>query len=101
MTAAPTRAVEKWFRLCWIDCSDADYFRSLATLSMPALAQASSLSPPGAPDTPTAPIVSLPILIGSAPCAGTMLVRRSAPASGLPLTPSANSPDDLAEVRAV
>ena len=60
---------------------------------MPALAQASSLSPPGAPETPTAPMVSLPTLIGSAPCAGTMLFRYRAPAVGLPLTVSANSPD--------
>ena len=43
------------------------YFSSAATFSMPALAQASSLSPPGAPDTPMAPIVSSPTLIGSAP----------------------------------
>src|SRR6266700_2112647 len=77
------------------------YFRSAATLSMPALAQASSLSPPGAPETPTAPIVSSPTLIGSAPCAATMLLRRSAPAVKLPLTPSANSPDGRRMVRAV
>ena len=38
-----------------------------STLAMPALAQASSFSPPGAPDTPTPPIVSLPALIGT-PC---------------------------------
>ena len=80
-----------------VGCFRSTYFRSAATLSMPALAQASSFSPPGAPDTPTAPMVSLPILIGSAPCAGVMLVRNSAPAFGLPLTPSANSPDDRAE----
>src|SRR5215471_6260646 len=84
-----------------VDCVPAGHFRSAATLSMPALAQASSLSPPGAPDTPTAPIVSLPTLIGSAPRAGVMFVRKSAPAFGLPLTPSANSPDDLEKVRAV
>ena len=35
------------------------YFRSAETLSMPALAQASSLSPPGAPEMPMAPITSL------------------------------------------
>src|SRR5215472_4128584 len=101
MTAALIAGYRKSFRLRWIGRWNADYFRSAATLSMPALAQASSFSPPGAPDTPTAPIVSLPILIGSAPCAGVMLVRKSAPAFGLPLTPSANSPDDLEKVRAV
>src|ERR1700683_583692 len=69
------------------------HFSSAATLSMPALAQASSLSPPGAPETPTAPITSSPTLMGSAPRAGTMLVRNSAPAVGLFLTASANSPD--------
>src|SRR4029077_11818421 len=81
--------------------SDAGHFSSAATFSMPALAPASYFSPPGAPDTPTAPIVSLPTLIGSAPCAGVMLVRNNAPAFGLPFTPSANSPDDLEKVRAV
>ena len=38
-----------------------------ATLSIPALMQASSFSPPGAPDAPAAPMVSSPTLIGSAP----------------------------------
>src|SRR5216684_2905718 len=51
-----------------------DYLSWSATLSRPALTQASSLSPPGAPDTPAAPITSSPILTGSAPCAATMLV---------------------------
>src|SRR6202163_3740168 len=77
------------------------YFKSEATLSMPALAQASSLSPPGAPETPTAPMVSSPTLIGSAPCAGTMLFRYRAPAVGFFLTASANSPDGRLMVRAV
>src|ERR1700686_330742 len=77
------------------------YFNSEATLSMPALAQASSLSPPGAPETPTAPMVSLPTLIGSAPCAGTMLDRYRAPAVGLFLMVAANSPDGRLMVRAV
>src|SRR3984893_364098 len=77
------------------------YFNSEAALSMPALAQASSLSPPGAPETPTAPMVSLPTLIGSAPCAGTMLFRYRAPAVGFFLTASANSPDGRLMVRAV
>src|SRR5215467_312818 len=98
---AQRRAVEKSLPVVRGCCEEADHLRSAATLSMPALAQASSFSPPGAPDTPTAPIVSLPILIGSAPCAGVMFVRKSAPAFGLPLTPAANSPDDLEKVRAV
>ena len=45
----------------------ANYFRSAAIFAMPALAQASSLSPPGAPLTPTAPITTLPALIGTPP----------------------------------
>src|SRR5262249_41566443 len=46
-------------------------FRLAATLAMPALAQASSFSPPGAPETPTAPITSLPTLIGTPPPTAT------------------------------
>ena len=42
-----------------------------------ALAQTSSLSPPGAPDTPAAPIVSSPTMTGSEPRAGTIVVSRS------------------------
>src|ERR671934_2520700 len=38
---------------------------------MPALAQASSFSPPGAPETPTAPITSFPTLIGTPPPTAT------------------------------
>src|ERR1700704_1564274 len=60
----------------------AAYFRSPATLSIPALTQASSLSPPGAPEAPAAPITSLPTLIGSAPPAGVMVPGRSPPAPG-------------------
>src|SRR5882672_6895668 len=77
------------------------YFNCAATLSMPALAQASSLSPPGAPEMPMAPMVSLPTMIGSAPCAATKLVRKKFPALGLPLTASANFPDGARVVRAV
>src|SRR6266566_3330090 len=77
------------------------YFNSEATLSMPALAQASSLSPPGAPEMPMAPMVSLPTMIGSAPCAATKLVRKKFPALGLPLTASANFPEGARVVRAV
>src|SRR5580692_7391292 len=89
-------------RVCAIPRAPAgSYFSASATLSMPALAQASSLSPPGAPETPTAPIVSLPTLIGSAPCAGTMLSRYRAPAVGLVLMVAANSPDGRLMVRAV
>ena len=60
---------------------------------MPALAHTSSLSPPGAPETPTAPSVSSPALIGSAPRAGIMLPRRNAPALGVLETFSANWPE--------
>src|SRR5579864_7119760 len=49
-----------------IDCRP-PYFSASATLAMPALAQASSFSPPGAPDTPTAPITSVPARIGTPP----------------------------------
>src|SRR5262249_12442485 len=84
------RAKAAPLRLC---AGDAPYLSWSATLSMPALAQTSSLSPPGAPDTPIAPMVSSPTLIGSAPWAGTMLVSRSAPAVGLSLIAVANSPD--------
>src|SRR5215470_189392 len=48
-----------------------DHFRLSATLAMPALAHASSFSPPGAPETPTAPITSLPALIGTPPPSAT------------------------------
>src|SRR5580704_8404266 len=43
------------------------FSRSLI-LSMPAIAHASSLSPPGAPPTAMPPIVSSPTLIGTPPC---------------------------------
>src|SRR6478735_4244941 len=43
------------------------YLSAASTLARPALAQASSFSPPGAPDTPMPPIVSLPALIGTPP----------------------------------
>ena len=44
------------------------------------------LVPAGAPETPTAAITASPTLIGSAPCAGIILVRNGAPAFGLSLT---------------
>lgn len=43
------------------------YFSCSATLAMAAFAHTSSLSPPGAPLTPIAPIVSFPTLIGTPP----------------------------------
>src|SRR6185312_6435919 len=47
------------------------YLSWSATLAMPALPQSSSCCPPlGAPERPTAPTVSLPILIGVPPCSG-------------------------------
>jgi hypothetical protein len=48
------------------------YFNLSATLAMPASAQASSLSPPGAPLTPIAPMTSVPALIGTPPCIRTV-----------------------------
>src|SRR5215470_8724088 len=50
---------------------DSSHFRLSETLAMPALAQASSFSPPGAPETPTPPITSLPDLIGTPPPTAT------------------------------
>src|SRR5688572_10682495 len=44
-----------------------DYFSRCATFAMPACAQTSSLSPPTAPLTPTAPIATSPTLIGTPP----------------------------------
>src|SRR5262249_52353060 len=55
------------------------YLTLLFTLSSAACAQTSSLSPPGAPDTEMAPMISLPTLIGSAP-------RRAVPIFGSALT---------------
>ena len=46
-----------------------------ATLSMAALTQTSSFSPPGAPETPAAPMTSSPTMIGSAPRAVVKPVR--------------------------
>ena len=64
--------------------------------------QASSFSPPGAPEAPAAPMVSSPILIGSAPCAAVTLVRHvtrlaaDRPSGALPSRPTA-----MRNVRAV
>lgn len=49
-----------------------DYFSISAILAIPALAHASSLSPPGAPLTPTAPMTSLPALMGTPPAVPTV-----------------------------
>src|SRR5580704_309870 len=49
--------------------SRAAYFSLSAALAIPALAQAASLSPPGAPLTATAPMVTSPTLIGTPPWA--------------------------------
>src|SRR5207247_9175525 len=81
--------------------SCAGYLSWSLTLSMPACAQTSSLSPPGAPETPTPPIVSSPIMIGSAPRAATTLASISAPATGFWPTFSANLPEGVRKVRAV
>src|SRR5205823_5330793 len=47
----------------------APYFNCPAALAIPAVAQAASLSPPGAPLTATAPMVASPTLIGTPPWA--------------------------------
>src|SRR5262249_14334916 len=78
-----------------------DHFSWSATLSSPALTQASSLSPPGAPDTPAAPITSSPIVIGRAPCAAITLVRWMAPSCGLSFRRLTISPEGMRNVRDV
>ena len=51
--------------------TSAFYFKLSATLAIPAFAQASSFSLPGAPETPTPPIVSVPAFIGTPPPTAT------------------------------
>src|SRR5215469_13771085 len=68
---------------------------------MPALTQASSLSPPGAPETPAAPITSSPTVIGSAPRAVVKPVRYCAPICGFFFNRSSISPEGMRNVRAV
>src|SRR6267143_1194659 len=77
------------------------YFSMPATLSMPALTQASSFSPPGAPEAPAAPMVSSPTLIGSAPWFAITLLRWIRPSCGLALSRSTISPDGMRKVREV
>src|ERR1700683_376684 len=60
-------------------------------LARPALAQASSLSPPGAPLTPMAAIVSLPTLIGRPPTAVASWVSKTAGLNPPPATLFAKS----------
>src|SRR5438034_4680593 len=78
-----------------------NYFSMLATLSIPALTQASSFSPPGAPEAPAAPMVSSPTLIGSAPWFAIALLRWIRPSCGLALSRSTSSPDGMRKVREV
>src|SRR6478672_11102353 len=52
-----------------LDNSLEPYFNLSAAFAIPALAQAASLSPPGAPLTATAPMVVSPTLIGTPPWA--------------------------------
>jgi hypothetical protein len=47
--------------------AELSYLNLSAAFAIPALAQAASLSPPGAPLTATAPIVASPTLIGMPP----------------------------------
>src|SRR5215472_14951930 len=67
---------------------------------MPAFTQASSLSPPGAPETPAAPITSSPTMIGSAPRAVVKPVRYCAPICGFFFSRSSISPEGMRNVRA-
>ena len=72
-----------------------------ATLSSAALTQASSFSPPGAPETPAAPMTSSPTLIGKAPRAVVNPVRNWAPICGFCFNRSSISPDGMRNVREV
>src|SRR5262249_54531400 len=78
-----------------------DHFSWSATLSRPAFTQASSFSPPGAPETPAAPMTSSPAVIGSAPRAVVKPVRYCAPIAGFFFNRSSISPDGMRKVRAV
>src|SRR5215468_7543371 len=74
----------------------------LAIRSIPTCAHAASLSPPGAPETPIAPTISWPAIIGSAPSAEVILSRCSAPAPvGFAVTRLPNSPEGVRNVREV
>src|SRR5947209_13701701 len=64
---ARTRRAADIFLNCAFLSHPLRYFNLSATLEMPNMAQASSLSPPTAPLTPMAPMVSLPALIGTPP----------------------------------
>src|SRR5205823_1772091 len=70
---------------------------------MPAFAQASSWGCPfGAPLSPTAPIVSLPIMIGTPPPSGMTSLRLRCPKTSLPGSVRfAHSAEGLRNVRAV
>ena len=76
-------------------------FELVGDLVEPALAQASSLSPPGEPETPTAPMTSSPTLIGNPPALALMPVSQSAAPGGLSFCRCANSPEEVRKVRAV
>src|SRR4051812_1427506 len=86
---------------CFASRMDPNYLSWSAPLSSPALAQASSLSPPGEPDTPTAPMTSSPTLIGNPPAVALMPVSQSAAPGGLSFCRCPNSPEDVRKVRAV
>src|SRR6185295_1739102 len=72
-----------------------------ATFLMPASTQASSFSPPGAPEAPIAPMTSSPTLIGSAPRPVVKPVRYCAPICGFFFSRSSISPDGMRKVRDV
>ena len=69
------------------------YFSCAENLSSAAFAQASSLSPLGAPPTPRPPSRSLPALIGIAPASGIVPEISFTPAAAGLATRVANSPD--------
>src|SRR3977135_3906705 len=79
----------------------AGYLSWSATLSIPALTQASSFSPPGAPEAPAAPITSSPTMIGTAPRPVVKPVRYCAPIWGFFFSRSSISPDGMRNVREV
>src|SRR5579862_4237659 len=73
-------------------CGNQAYFNLSATLASPALAQAASLSPPGAPLTDTAPMSWSPTLIGTPPMA-LIVPGRTGGGTGAPAGRFAGGPE--------
>src|ERR1700678_4608638 len=77
-----------------LDFSDTHRGRRSATFAIPACAQTSSLSPPGAPPTPRAPTMAFFDLNATAPgSAMTLRIEPSRGANGLVFVRLKNSPD--------